>query len=92
MSKSVLAAHAGSVFIACCLFVSLYLCQLELAHEHAIQVMSRTCMGVFASIGGFTGLWLMAKRQGKNESLLLAISTLIAVFLLIMALEPTLVV
>jgi len=50
-------------------------------------------MGVFAGIGAVTGFWLMAKRQGKNESVVLATSTLIAVFLLIMAIEmPILVV
>ena len=92
MSKSVLTVHASSVLIACCLFIGLQLSQLNIARDGAILAMSRTCMGVCAGLGAITGLWLMAKRQGRNESLVLAVSTLIAVFLLIMAFEPILVV
>lgn len=85
MGKSILASHAVSVLIACCLLVSLYLSPLPLPIGYADprQEMSRTFMGVFAGIGVFTGVWLMAKRQGKNESVVLAISTLVAFFVLI---------
>jgi hypothetical protein len=43
-------------------------------------------MGLFAGIGMLTGFWLMAKRRGKNESVVLATSTVVSVFLLIIAL------
>ena len=87
MSKRVLVAHAVSVLIACCLLVRLYLSPLLAAHVDASQVVTRTSMAVFAGIGAFSGFWLMANRQRKHESLVLATSTLAAVFLLIMALE-----
>ena len=86
MNKTLLAAHGLSVVIACSLLVYLYAFSPRITHVDDRQLMIRESMGLFAGIGAFTGLWSMAKRSGKSESVVLATSTVVAVFLLIIAL------
>jgi hypothetical protein len=93
MSKTILAADALSVFIACSLLVYRYRFPFQIAHVDPRLLMSQASMGVFAGIGAITGFWLMSRRQGKSESGVLAASTVIAVLLLIIAMTlPILVV
>jgi hypothetical protein len=86
MGKGVLFAHGLCVLISCCFLGYLYASPPQIAHVDRIQVLSRVSMGLFAGIGMLTGFWLMAKRRGKNESVVLATSTVVSVFLLIIAL------
>jgi hypothetical protein len=81
----VFVAHGGSVIIACCLLVDLYMSR-PITHPDSKLAVSMAFMGLFAGVGAVTGLWLMARRQGKSESLLLAASTVIAVFLSLLGL------
>jgi hypothetical protein len=92
MSQRVFVMHAVSVLVACCLLVYLYLFPLQIGHAKVSHLVSRTLMSAFAGLGACTGFWLMAKRQGKSESLVLAMSTLVAVLLLIISLGPEFVV
>jgi hypothetical protein len=85
MSKTLLATHVLSVVIACSLLVYRYRLPFQIAHVDPRLLMSQASMGVFAGIGAITGFWLMSKRQGKSESMVLAASTVIAVLLLIIA-------
>jgi hypothetical protein len=73
------------VFIACSLLVYRYRHPFMVGDVDPRVVLSQASMGVFAGIGAITGFWAMAKRSGKNESVVLAASTVIAVLLLIIA-------
>jgi hypothetical protein len=83
MSKTILAAHGLSVIIAYSLLLYLYAFTSRI-HVDDRQLMITASMGLFAGIGAFTGFWSMAKRSGKSESVVLATSTVLAIFLLIM--------
>jgi hypothetical protein len=86
MNKTLLAVHVLSVIIASSLLVYLYAFSPRIIHMDHRWLMES--IRPFAGIGASTGFWLMAKRSGKSESVVLAISTVVgvAVFLLSFAL------
>jgi hypothetical protein len=87
MSRTFLAAHGLSVIIACSLLVCLYAFAPRITYVDDRQLMIWASTYLFAGFGALTGFWSMAKRSGKSESVVLAISTVVAVavFLLIPA-------
>jgi hypothetical protein len=58
---------------------------IQIARVDSAYELCVASLGLFAGVGVFTGFWSMAKRRGKSESVVLAISTVIAVVLLFAA-------
>ncbi len=86
MDRAFLFGHGLCVFLACCFFGLSYAFPPRVTHVDPGLEMAAAGVRLFAGLGALTGIWLMAKRKGKSESWLLAASTLITVFVLIMSL------
>ncbi len=86
MDRIVIGLHTVSVLIAYGVLGLLWLFPQRTSHTGTLSVVARWIVVTFAASGFITGLALMAKRSGRSESIILAISTVAAFLLLFLLL------
>jgi hypothetical protein len=86
LKRIVLGLHTASTLLAYCLIGLGYLFRQRTSQEETITVVLRWNVVMFAAVGSIAGLALMVKRDGRRESILLAVSTVAAFLLLILSL------
>jgi hypothetical protein len=85
MNRIFLALHIASMAIVCCLAGFAWLCWYEEWQIGIAADVVTSNITTFAIAGTITGFVSMAKRKGESESILLAISTIVAFMLMILS-------
>lgn len=85
-NRILLGLHAVSMLCAVGLFGLLCLFPQRTTHSASENFWGHWSSVVFAAVASISGVALMAKRKGQNESFLLAISMVTAFILLALAL------
>jgi hypothetical protein len=86
MSRKVLWLHIVSVVAAYALVAIWYTALPATTNSEPQRTAATQVVAILAATGSLTGLGLMARRSGATESIALAVSTIAAVLLLILAL------
>ncbi|MGA2035731.1 MAG: hypothetical protein ABSG68_26070 [Thermoguttaceae bacterium] len=86
VNEVALALHILSLAVGCPILFLFYLFPQRTSHVETIRIVGLEVIAVLFALGFMTGLAVMATKKGRSESIILAISTIFAFLLFLVAL------